>query len=409
MNKKPKFMTQLLAANKVKADVVQAKLKGESTLYMGDPTLHWGVGGWVRARANLTYGPYGSGKSSISLMACAAEQKKTGGLVVIFDSEYNHKDPHEADLDGNPTEDAVAGRIRLAKAGLDPDKVLVIKSNEVDNLFAPLKQMEEDLKDDPSCISAILVDSWGGIQAEGAKKKIAEGEIASAGNSFGGNAKTMGPILQELLRLAAESGVSMFFVQHCMKNMDMYGPPYILIGGERLKFLVHNILFVESVQAKDAALMDGEVKIGKKIRFKCEKSRNVVEGRKGEFFMDFQELKFAQPEFSLFNLATQLGIIAHPKTAVLDDEGNIKVDKEGKPMYKESTHYWEYPVGAPTPMKWHGGPGTIKALTEDKELYNKVLDDCMKTSSLGGYKSEEETAAIINNEVKNVKKSKKQA
>jgi RecA/RadA recombinase len=389
MKKPPKFAQQILAANKVKADRVQEKLKGESTLYMGDPALHWGIGGWVRGRANLVWGIYGSGKSSIALKGAAEEQRKTRGAVVIFDSEYNYKDPHETDLHGTPTQDALAARERFRKAGLDWEMVFIVRSNVINDLFGPLTNIKEDLKNDPNCVSAIIVDSWGGVQSESAIKKIGDGDFASAGNSFGGNAKTMGPILQDLLNIAAEHAVTMFFVQHCMKNMDMYGPEYIMIGGERLKFLVHNMFFLRSVAAKDSELLDGSIKVGKKIRFKCDKSRNVVEGRTGEFWMNFEDLEFAKPEFSLFNLATQLGVIAHPKTLVVDDEGNAKKTKEGLDEYKENKLYWEYPVGVPTPQKFKGQQAVMDALKDDKDLFNSVFSDCMKSKKIEATKQEE--------------------
>jgi hypothetical protein len=320
-------------------------------------------------------------------------------VVLVFDSEYNYKDPHELDNDGNPTEDAIAGRKRLAAAGIDWEMTIIKRSNEVDNLFEDLEQIKSDLKDDPACISAIIIDSWGGIQSEGAKNKIADGEFAGAGNAFGGNAKTMGPILQELLRLCSESAVTLFMVQHMMKNMEQYGDPYILIGGEKLKYLAHVILFLEPSKAKDGGLLaDGTIseshdqswmKVGKKIKFKCEKSRSVVEGRRGEFFMNFQELKFALPEVSLFNLACQLGIIGHPKTPVLDKDGIPKFDKKGVPEYKENKMYWEWPVGAPTPRKFHGSANTIKELGSDKELFEAVKRDCFETKKTNAIKEED--------------------
>jgi RecA/RadA recombinase len=392
------FMKKLAERDSKTREKMKERLQGESTLFMGDPSLHWGQGGWVRGRANLIYGPSGSGKSALALKAAAAEQQKTDGYVIVYDSEYSHAGPLNAE------ESRALARYR--DAGLNTEKVIVIQSNEVDVLFQDLAALEKDVKSGDLNVSAIIVDSWGGIESEQAKAKIDAGELASAGNSFGGNAKTMGPILQHLLRLSAENGVTMFFVQHCMMNMDQYGPRYVLLGGQKLRFLVHATLFVESVQAKDASLLEGDqasesndfaVRIGKKIRFRCEKSREVVEGRKGEFWFDFEKVRFARPAESLFNLATNLGVIGHTRTPILEDKGPLmgkpKLGADGKPMYKENKAWWEFPVGSPNPSKFNGAAQTIEALAANKQLFDEVFQSCMKsekTDAAGGVKLGEE-------------------
>jgi hypothetical protein len=291
---------------------------------------------------------------------------------------------------------------RYKKAGIDTDKLIVSSSNEVDVLFGDLGGLEADIRKGDLNVSAIIVDSWGGVQGEAAKKKILEGEVAAAGNSFGGNAKLMGPILQHLLRVSAENAVTMFFVQHCMMNMDQYGPRYLLLGGQKLRFLCHNIVFVESVSAKDASLLEGDqasenndfaVRIGKKIRFRCEKSRQVVEGRKGEFWMDFESLRFARPGDSLYNLASSLGVIDNCTQPDLEtsgaNKGKQKLDKDGIPLTKEVKGWYEFPVGVPNPHKFHGPDAAIKALDADQKLYNEVFAACMsskKTDAVGGVK-----------------------
>jgi hypothetical protein len=220
--------------------------------------------------------------------------------------------------------------------------------------------------------------------------------VAAAGNSFGGNAKTIGPIIQTLLRISAEYGVTGLYVQHCIQNMEQYGPRWKLIGGEKLKYLVHGILFLESIAAKDASLTAGDVagsedgvRVGKRVRFRCEKSRFVVEGRKGETWVNFHEARFALPEVSLFNLATGLGIIGHPMVAEKNKDGSVKKDKDGNPLTKEQTAYWEFPRGAATPSKWHGSGQVLEALKSNQDLFNSVREACEqsdKNSSIGAAK-----------------------
>lgn len=385
------FMKKVSAAVKQQKKDILDKLKGESYLYMGDPALQWGVGGWIRGRCNLLYGPSASAKSTLALKAAVSEQKKTNGYIVIFDSEYSYKDPFEVNEKGELTEAAKQAQSRYEKFGVNLDKLFLIQSNNPNTLFGELGTLESDIKKGKFEVSAIIVDSWGGVQQTTAAKKIEEGEITAAGEQFGGNAKLMGPILQTLLRIAAETGTTMFFVQHCIQDMKTGG--WKLIGGEKLRFLVHCIVFLESVRAKDALLLTGNIAttkdttydeiiepVGKKIRFRCEKSREQVEGRKGEFWVNFEEAEYALPEVSLFNLATQLGIIDHPFVTETDKKGNPIIDeKTGKPKVKVNNMYWEFPVGAPTPMKWHGAKNAIEAL-KDKKIFDDVYNKCLNSS-----------------------------
>lgn len=401
------FMKKIQEKDKKNKDKLLARLGKEDTLYMGDPSLQWATGGWIRGKANLVYGPSGCGKSTLVLNGAGVEQKKTDGYVLIFDSEYSHHDPNETDPETDKYTDAALGaRERYTKCGINPDMVIVRQSNEIDNLFFGLPDLEEDIQKGKINISAIIIDSWGGIQSETAKKKIAKGEMGAAGNQFGGNAKTMGPLLQELLRLSAENGITMFFVQHCINNMDEYGPKYLLLGGQKLRFLVHMTLFMESIAAKDASLLaDGTAttketkgsdiiyKIGKKIRFKCEKSRKVVEGRGGEFWFDFENCKFALPGASLFDLAESLGVIGHPENPELEtkgpQKGQPKRDKDGVIITKTNKMYWEFPVKSPSAQQWHGQSGMKAALNEHQDLFNEVFQACLTTTKLGAVKAPE--------------------
>lgn len=404
MSKAPSFIQKLQARDKAAAKHVREKLGGEDTIYMGDPSLNWTMGGWVRGRCNLIYGPSGSGKTGLALKGAGAEQQKSKGWVWVFDSEYAHHDINEIDEEtGKLTDAAQAQRDRYAKADLDPDMIYQKSSNQANTLFGDLGDLEKELKKDPSFLSAIVVDSWGGIQGETQRKRIEEGKIVEAGNQYGGNAKTVGPTLQTLLRISAEYGVTMFFVQHCIANMEEYGPRWLLIGGQKLRFLVHGIMFVESVAAKDASLLAGGVaatkdddvtfKIGKRIRGRCEKSRKLVEGRKCEFWMNFEDLKFALPEQSLFNLATSLGVISHPKEPVMEEKGKNKGkqkidEKTGEPVFKENVQWWQYPVGVLTPTKWHGAGQATEALRVNQDLFNTVYQECLKSNRKDAIKEE---------------------
>lgn len=372
------YLNKLREIAKQDTTRINERLKGEYTLYSGDPSLEWATGGYLRNGCNLFWGPPGSGKSTLARMAAATEQKLTGGVVLIFDSEFDSNDDDEAKVE------------RWRKEGLDPDKVVYRKSNRIDTLFEGITELEADIKAGEN-ISAIIVDSWGGIQSENAIKKIEKGEIAAASVVDRGNAKLITPMIQTFLRIAGENGIPVFFVQHCIVNQEEYGPKYILVGGEKLKFLVGFNLYLEPISAKDARLGEGDVQleksddesivVGAKIRARCGKSRRVTSGRKVEFWFNYNDCHFAKPAESLFNLAKNLGVIGNPSTPELDKAGNIKLDSDGKPIVKVSTSSWQYPATGTTSTRWHGAPKTIEALEKNKELFDKVLADCTASKS----------------------------
>lgn len=363
------FLNKLLKQQNVMTASALEKMDVDSTLFAGDPQLDWVMGGWSRNRMNLIYGPKGSGKSTLSLLGAVKCQKETNGYVIIYDSEYYfHERPDRMQ--------------RLKTMGFDLDKTIIISSNEIGELFAGMKELEADIaanRENPNSglnVAAIIVDSVGGIQSKSAEDKIQKNKIEEAGVSFGGNAKFINPFLGIFVRICASHHVTSFFVQHCMQNMEQYGPKWLLLGGQRLQFLSDTILLVESSNAKDSAIgsdgtlnMDSSgyiVKHGKKILCKCDKSRNVVEGRTGEFYMNFTDCTFARYEYSLFELASKLGVIGHPLNP-----------KNGTPQVA----YWAYPMTAAPEQqtKWHGAEGAVKALA-DKALASEIWLKCCQSS-----------------------------
>lgn len=375
------YLKKLAEHNKDRRKRLKDAYEGEYIGHCGDPALQWCSGGYIRGRLNLLWGPTKSGKSTFSLKWAGLEQKKRGGKVLIFDSEYNY------DIDNPKTIE------RFEQCGLDPDDVVVIQGNTFNELFFGLADLEADIKKGDLGVSAIVWDSVGGVSVESALKKIAEGEISDAGNSFGGNAKFINPVIQFFLRMAGDYAITCFFVQHCIMNMEQYGKRFLLIGGQKLRFLVHCSLFFETVEAQDARLAVGQqaieksmveetVAVGKRIRSYCDKSRQLVEGRKVEFWFDFEKVEFARAEETLFELAKRLDIIGDVIEVETDKKGNVKVDEDtGKPVLKKKKGYFCYPSDSsnPTAVQWHGKPGVMEAL-KNKELYDKIFEDCMNSA-----------------------------
>jgi RecA/RadA recombinase len=357
------FLKKLLKTEH--AGVLSALLENADTreLYAGDPSLDWCVKGWHSGGINLIYGPSGSGKSSVAMRSAVDVWKKDPeSLIVVFDSEFFYKGKENLQ--------------RLSDFGVDPDKVVLIFGNTISKLFDNLQDLEEDIKSKTINVAAIIIDSLGAIQNLNAENKIIKGEAEAAGDAHRGNAKAINPILGVFNRITAEHNIPLFAVQHCIKNQEQYGDRYILIGGERLKFLSQRVLFVEGSTAKDAKLTvhdqafdpsnpETEI-VGKKILAKCVKSRGGMEGGRVEFWFNFKEARFARPEVSLFNLASNLGVIYHP-------------EKDGK----VNNVWWAYNLIGKE-IKAQGAAKMQELLASDSELFNRVMADCRHSKSKNG-------------------------
>lgn len=381
------YLSKLFKKEEASVASVLMKEEYNSVLHCGDPALSWCIGGWTKHRPNLVYGPSGSGKSALAQKGAAeAQRERPGSVVLINDSEYYYYEQPER-------------AARLAKFGIDVENTLIIPGNTIDTAFNRLTDIEKLLEEGKIDISAWIIDSWSGFENKASAKKMDKGEAMEAGDAHRGNAKTMNPVLTRIIRLCAQYKITCFIVQHVMVNQEQYGPKYLLLGGEKLRHLCDSILFVESIARSDARLgADGEVlaatstdvAVGKRIRAKATKTRNTVEGKTVEFWMDFENCTFAKQEDSLFILATQLGVIDYQKTVERDDEGNPIIDKKtGEIKVKKSSKY-EFPAGD-TDAQDLGTVSAVKEKLKDKNFFAKVLDACMKskkTSAASGTVSE---------------------
>lgn len=353
-------------------------------LECGDPALSWCLGSWTLNRPNLIYGQSGSGKSALaSIGAGKAQKKRPGSLVIFNDTEfYYHEQPERIK--------------RLEKYGVDIDNTMIISGNTLDDAFGKLSQIENLLKEEKIDVASWVIDSWQGIENLSAAKKLDEnknGEGASdAGNAHRGNAKSMNPILTRILSLCAKYKITLFIVQHVMVSQDQYGPKFLMLGGEKLRHLCDSILYVESVQAVDSKLnADGEIAgkddtvVGKKIRGRGEKTRNTVEGKKVEFWMDFESCSFAKAEDSLLSLAENLDVIYTPFEIETDANGKPIIDKKtGQPKKKEERGYYEVNLENGV-FKVYGRSRMLEKL-KDPSVFAQVQKACMLSNSTNASK-----------------------
>lgn len=347
--KAPAYFSNLLKSER--AEVAKNLLKREKMVRStGSVTLDWAMGGGAPVGELLMFwGPQGSGKTTMAVLLLAQELRMNPTKHAIWiDTEYSF--------------DAK----RAEALGVDLDRLLVIQSNKFDEAVAPLAKVEEDIKKDRN-ICAIVVDSIKGLQSINEFEQMAEGNVSSAANAYGGIAKSVNPALSILLRIANECDVLTILTNHANMNMDMKTAkytPYTLTGGQRLKHLCSTIVFMEKVQSKDSKLNSelkdaygNEIMIGSKIRCRVNKTRQTVEGKTSEFYWNLETGVFEKREQELFNLAKGLDIIK----------------AEGQSFF-----YGDPALG----IKARFESGFVKLLEKDANLSAKILQECKSCNKL---------------------------
>lgn len=360
MGEVPAFFSKLQKDCGAVIAAYAAKQKVTTTLFAGDPYLHWVTGGWSLGKVNIAYGEAGSGKSTMALNALGrAQQLRPDSWILIIDSEMYFDDRPD--------------RLqRLHDAfGIDLDHCLVISSKQLNVAFGSIFDFIDSVKKKELDLSGVLIDSWKGFENKAAVKKIIDGRIDEAGDSSRGNAKAMNPILDQIVILASISKALVMITQHVSQNQEQYGPEFLLPGGENLRHQADAIIYLQSIGASDAKLSEGDEiieksdktteKIGKRTRFRADKTRNTVEGKQCECWFNFKEGRFALPERSLFDLAVKLGVIFHP----LNDKG------------KENTHAWQF-----EDMKIIGQDNMVQEIKTNAALFNRIQAACFPNGSV---------------------------
>lgn len=350
----PAFFSKLQKDCGAVIAAVAAKQKVQTTLYAGDPYLHWVTGGWSLGKVNILYGVAGSGKSTVALNALGRSQAlRPDSWVLIIDSEMYFQDRPDR-----------VERLQTA-FGIDLEHCLIISSKEINVAFGSIFDFIDSVKAKEIELAGVLIDSWKGFANKGAVKKLIAGKVDEAGDATRGNAKAMNPILDQLVILASLSHAAFFITQHAAVNQEEYGADYLLPGGENLRHQADSIIFLKSLTASDAKMAEGDSiidksdketeKIGKRTSFKAEKTRNTVEGKVCECWFNFKEGRFALPEVSLFGLAEKLGVIGHP----LNEKG------------KEVVAHWVF-----EDIKIVGKDNMIEEIKTNSNLYNRIQAAC---------------------------------
>lgn len=295
-------------------------------------------GGNPKGRLIQYYGPPGSGKTLMSMIAMKeAQMQDPDSQQVFIDAEQTFS-PTWAESLGLDTsriilingDTAVNGRKcfeLILGVPKEDAKTHVLKGKSKEGLLDKINSGEFN-------INMVVLDSLGSI--------IPPGEDVSAVGKMNMAllARFLTTTFRKLSLEISKTKVPFIIINHKKATMDAYGSDHTYSGGNTYAHFLSANIYFEPVNRADAKILDdNENKIGQTIRATIEKSKFGPWPRKCEFKVDFG-----------------IGIIdAHLEIAQLSlDYGVVK---------KPSTVSHEY-----GDRKWVGFPKFCEAIKEDPEL-----------------------------------------
>jgi len=232
-----------------------------------------GVGGFPRGRIIEIYGPEAGGKTTVSLQAIGAAQKK-GGIAAFIDAEHA-LDP-----------------IYAKKLGVDIDNLLISQPDYGEQALEICETLVRS-----GAVDIIVIDS---VAALVPKAEI-EGDMGDA--QMGLQARLMSQALRKLTAVISKSKTVVIFINQLREKIGvMFGNPETTTGGRALKFYSSVRLDVRPIEK----IKDADRIIGTRVRVKVVKNKVAPPFKEASFVLTHGE--GISREGDLLDLATNFGI-----------------------------------------------------------------------------------------------------
>jgi recombination protein RecA len=267
-------------------------------------------GGIPCGRILQYYGPPGSGKTLMSMIAIIEAQKKSSTARQMFiDSEHTFDTTWAASI-GVDLKRLIIIRGEMAVIGRQCFEMLLGVPKEDAKTHVYKGQAKEGLLDKIASkeldYNLIILDSLGSLIPVGEDTSIVGKQNISL------LARFLTTTLRKTSLQVNKAKIPFIIINHKKANMDPYASDHTYSGGNTYShFLSANIYFEPVNRAEARILDDKEQKIGQRIRATVEKSKFGPSPRKCEFDVMFDKGIINQEE-EIATLAIDYGIVDHP-------------------------------------------------------------------------------------------------
>jgi recombination protein RecA len=285
------------------------------------------AGGLPKGRLFQYYGPTGSGKTLMAMLAMKEAQEADPDAQQMFIDAEGTFDPNWAESLGLDTsrivlvdqETAVIGRKcfeMILGVPKEDKKTHELVGKSKDGLLDLIKAGELN-------INMVVLDSLGAIMPPGE-------DISRVGKmNMSLLARFLTTTFRKLSLEANRAQVPFIFINHKKDGMDPYGSDHTFSGGNSYAHFLSANIYFESVNRADAKVLDeNEDRIGATIRATIEKSKFGPWPRKCEFKVNFG-IGVIDKHLEVAQLALDYNVVSKP-TSVSHEYGDQKWVGYGK-------------------------------------------------------------------------------
>lgn len=287
-------------------DDLASKTPNRLPFFSTSPTMSWmSVNGFQPGTMELIYGPKSSGKTMVALDRIKHALNSDPESVAIFvDAEMGFE---------------FESTIRWMRGnGVDTKRVLIIREVNIQTIFEKkiLGEVQNSIKNEGTKVAIIVMDS---IQAMAVKdvneKGMAKGDATK--QDYGARANYISRIFPFYRQFCRNYRVYTTFIGQARAGGEdwMGNPVWTTNGGEALyhevqyRFLIIKAGDGEDLFSETTDAGGNQVKVGHRIKFKCEKNK-MGEGLAREGFADIIYMKgIVNVEEELVDLAKNLGMV----------------------------------------------------------------------------------------------------
>jgi recombination protein RecA len=269
-------------------------------------------GGLPKGRIIQYYGPAGSGKTLLTIIAIVEAQKQDPTAQQVFIDAENSFDPNWAKALGADTSKIIIVDGDMATNGRKCFEMIlgVPKEDAKTHLLAGKSKLGllDNIINKELNINLIVLDSIGSI--------IPPGEDTSKVGKMNMSllARFLTTTFRKLALDVSKAKIPFICINHKKDSMDMYGPDHTYSGGNTYTHFLSANVYFESIQRKDSVIVDEkENKIGHPIRATIEKSKFGPWPRQCEFKVNFG-VGVVDKHEEIAKLAVDYDIVAKPSS-----------------------------------------------------------------------------------------------